>query len=426
MEMHFRGVFAASLALLLVGCGGSSSTPPAPHPAKRVLLSNPLGSAVLNTNVSPPIPVAGTGAVDIIDAVADKFLSTSLPASDLFPALHLNVPGAGGMATGGGVTAVANDSQNTITLIDNSKQQVIQTPGLPERAHDVAMSPDGKTAYVAIRNAGALGIVNTADGSLISLPVPTISRLVLSPGGSRLLAFSDDTQSLPPPDTSAFFVIDTVSKNVAPVTVAGLDHPFSGVFDNSETRAFILDCGAECGGNRASVTRVDFSGPLNILASVPVSGATVGLLSGRNLYVAGTDPQSSAGILQAIDTSSMTALPPVSITAGHHFKMKLASNNRLYIGAIDCTPANDPSTGLIRGCLTIFDANTGRPVFPRFPSLRQGFDVTAIQPITERPVVYVCEGGELDIFDTTTDGFTANQIDVVGKAVDVVQIDPLW
>jgi hypothetical protein len=61
---------------------------------------------------------------------------------------------------------------------------------------------------------------------------------------------------------------------------------------------------------------------------------------------------------------------------------------------------------------------------PEVSSLRTFFNVTGIQPISNRNVVYVCEGGELDIYDTTTDKLTPTQIDIVGNAVDVVQIDP--
>jgi hypothetical protein len=44
--------------------------------------------------------------------------------------------------------------------------------------------------------------------------------------------------------------------------------------------------------------------------------------------------------------------------------------------------------------------------------------------ISARPAVYVCEGGELDIFDSNTVSLTPNQVEVVGKATDVVLIDP--
>jgi len=50
--------------------------------------------------------------------------------------------------------------------------------------------------------------------------------------------------------------------------------------------------------------------------------------------------------------------------------------------------------------------------------------VTGLQPISARNAIYICQGGELDIFDTSADAPTANQLDVVGKAMDVVQIDP--
>jgi hypothetical protein len=51
------------------------------------------------------------------------------------------------------------------------------------------------------------------------------------------------------------------------------------------------------------------------------------------------------------------------------------------------------------------------------------FDVTGIAPISNRNIVYVVQGGELNIYDTTTDALTPTQIDVVGKAVDVKYVD---
>jgi hypothetical protein len=52
-------------------------------------------------------------------------------------------------------------------------------------------------------------------------------------------------------------------------------------------------------------------------------------------------------------------------------------------------------------------------------------DVTGIAPIPKRNVVYVIEGGELRIFDTTTSApSTTKFLDIVGKAIDVKEIDP--
>jgi hypothetical protein len=50
-------------------------------------------------------------------------------------------------------------------------------------------------------------------------------------------------------------------------------------------------------------------------------------------------------------------------------------------------------------------------------------DVTGIQPISRRNVVYVVQNGELGIYDTTTDKLQTTQVDIIGQAVDVKQVD---
>ena len=127
--------------------------------------------------------------------------------------------------------------------------------------------------------------------------------------------------------------------------------------------------------------------------------------------------------MQAINTTTLAVSAPVSITDGRHTKIQTA-NNRLYIGASTCTTVNDTATGKVHGCLTIFNTSSSTVTIPEFPPLRPNFDVTGMAPITGRTVIYICDGGELDIIDTNTDALTPNQLDVVGKAVDVVLIDP--
>jgi len=326
------------------------------------------------------------------------------------------------MSTGGGVTAVINANGHGLSLIDNAKEELSQAVNLTQRVEDVAVSPDGKNAYAAVRNGGQVAIVSTADGGSFTVPVPLPRRLVLSPKGTRLLVFPDEPQLLPAPQTNAFFVIDTAARTATPISLPGQDHPVFGVFNGSETQAFILNCGAECAGVSASVMLIDFSGAPAVVASVPVSAATIGLLSGNNLYVAGTPP-GLEGRLHIINTGAMTASAPITITDGHHGRIGLAAD-RLYVGANACTPAENAATGRTRGCLTIFNLSARTASFPEVSSLRGAFDVTAITPIAGRNMVYVCQGGELDIFDTATDAITNDRLDVVGAAVDAVQIDP--
>jgi hypothetical protein len=55
-------------------------------------------------------------------------------------------------------------------------------------------------------------------------------------------------------------------------------------------------------------------------------------------------------------------------------------------------------------------------------------DATGIAPIPGRNIVYVCEGGVFQVFDTTTDQLlvqvSPNLIDVVGYSIDVKVVDP--
>lgn len=391
--------------MVLTGCGGSNSSSSSQAQTsgikKRVLVSN-----------------SQTSVVDIVDA-----------AKDVLSTFTISTGGPTKMVTQGGFTAVINSTSNLFSAIDNSTEQVAETAGTGDRVTDVAVSKDGKTAYGAVRNVASVVLVNTSSGALSQISISSVSRLVISPNGTKLLAFVDD------PNVSAgggFFVIDTASNSVTNITptAAQLDQPFTAVFGTSETQAFILNCGAECGGSKASVVSVDFSGATpNFGTVVPVCGATSALLNGSNLFVAGTAPTPplgcpAGGTLQTVNTGSMTASAPITITDGKHLKMQMASNNRLYIASAACTPMNDASTGLVRGCLTIFNTSSSTLTFPEFSPVRGSFDVTGIQPISNRNIVYVCEGGFLDIYDTTTDKLTPTQVDIVGLAFDVVQIDP--
>jgi hypothetical protein len=67
----------------------------------------------------------------------------------------------------------------------------------------------------------------------------------------------------------------------------------------------------------------------------------------------------------------------------------------------------------------VFDTGAGSAVVDT-----NNGDVTGIAPIANRNVVYVIEGGELRIFDTTTSQPSNSAfIDIVGKAVDVKEVD---
>jgi hypothetical protein len=421
MRPRLRLTFAAIalLTFLLAGCSGSGTSAPSGF-NHRIFVSNAIGSGGVTPVNGVPVPPG----LEIIDA-----------DNDVLSPSAISVPGAGKMVSANGITVVIDTNENDVSIVTNSSETVTQTFGTLDRALDLALTPNGGTAFAAVRNPGVLDTINTSTNAGMALNIPTISRVVISPNGTKVLAFVDDPQTLVNFPQNSFFIIDVASNTMTPVarpngctttTPVTCDQPFTAVFNGSETKAFILNCGGECGGTSgsASVATVDFSGATPVFGTpISVSGATVGLLSSSTLFVAGTPPGSATGTLQAINTGTATAAAPITITNGLHTKMTMASNNRLYIGASSCTPVSDPATGQTRGCLTIFNTSSSAVVFPEFNSLRTGFDVTGIQPISNRTVVYVAQGGALDIYDTTTDNLTAIQIDIIGQAIDVIQVD---
>jgi hypothetical protein len=128
----------------------------------------------------------------------------------------------------------------------------------------------------------------------------------------------------------------------------------------------------------------------------------VGLLNSTTLYVAG------AGKLDVVDTATLAvSRSGIAIGDGFHHRMVL-SGNRLFIGARTCST----------GCLSVLDTSA----LTATVSPPTG-DVTGMQAISDRNRVYLVEGGELVIYDTTTGQPIALQPDIVGSLVDVVLVD---
>ena len=387
--------FSVLSLVLLAACGGGSGSKQNPDQpvtsgiAKRALVSNGFVSGVLGAS----------GAIEIIDAATDRFGGRiSGVAADVSRML---------LTPDKRQTLIYEPGGRQYVVLDNATETLVarvpDNSSLPDFADDFVVLPDNKTLFTAVRNApvsgqpgGAVLVLDLGAKTVsATIPVPHVRRLVLSKNGAKLLAFADDSNSM--------WVIDTAAKTAT--RVDGFDRPTWGVFSGDDAKAFILSCGAECGGSAASVTVLDLA--TNTLgAPIAVSGATVGLLDSSNLYVAGNGP--GGGKLDVINTVTMTVSKSgLAIGDGFHHAMTLASG-KLFIAARTCST----------GCLSIVDTSAQSAIV----SSPAG-DVTGMAPITGRAVVYVTEGGELVIYDTNTGKPQATQVDIVGKANGVVFVD---
>lgn len=378
--------------ILHVGCGGgSSNTPKVSKLAKRAFVPVVTATAL-----------GDSSTIDIIDATKDQFTLFTIP---------LTVPQATVVRPGASGTTLVFGS-NVLDIVDNTKETVSNSNviTLAGPTESMVETSDAKSIYAAVRSTSQVYTIDVANATVnsTSITVPSVRRVALSHNNSKLLAFSDNADTL---NVITFSSTDPAGAHTGPSIVSGLDRPFFGVFSSDDSKAYVLNCGPECGGRAASVAVLDMTqDPPTVISTLPVPAATVALIDSGKLYVAGTavSAGNSTGIgqLTIIDLGSFTPVGnPIQIGNGFHSLLSLATNNKLFVGARTCTT----------GCLSIVDLSGSAATIATDPG-----DVTGIAPIPGRNVVYVTVGGELRIYDTTTSKPQANQLDIVGTAAGVV------
>ncbi len=314
-------------------------------------------------------------------------------------------------------TTLAYDPNgNSIYFVDNATEMTSGNVALPDFAGMALFSPDSNTVYAPVRNVpvtgarnGAVEVIKVSSSTVTaaitaSYPVPSARYIALSPSGQYLLAFADNSDSV--------FLINLSATTVSAVEIPGFARPVNAFFTADSNTAYVISCGVECGSSSgASVQQLDIPSQ-TIKATVPVGGASVGLLNSGTLYVAGNP--GPAGTYDAVNVNTMTRLTAnsVAIAQGYHSTMALSANNKLYIGASTC---NNVTTG----CLSV--VNVANNVAD--PPLPPKGNVTGMLAISGRNVVYVIEGGYQIIYDTTTDTPQQTQVVFTGALYGIVQVD---
>lgn len=329
----------------------------------------------------------------------------------------------------GAETAVYDPASFVLTFLSNSSESSTGTVNLPSWTSSLVYSPDSTKLYVPVPNApvqnptppggtttygrpGAIQIITeptttTGVGITGSVPVPSVQTVAISPDGNTLLAFAANSDSM--------YLINITATSPTVTAITGFARPVNAFFSSDSSTAYVINCGQECGSTAGSPSVMRFSvASQTITATVPVGGATVGLLKGTTLYVAGY-PGGSTGTFDVVDVSAMnrTTVNPVAIGDGSHTTMAISNNNKLYIGAAACANST-------QGCLSIIDL--GKTALDSISQPLGG--VTGLQSIPSRNVMYVVEGGVLYMYDTTTGQLQSTQIDFRGALYTVVQIDP--
>ena len=463
------------VSLILLSCGGYSAP------------SNGTGSGVKYRAFITNRVSAGTGfaGVYVVDAANDLRAAVSPISAGSTPGMMVLTPNRNlTLVFSPGINPLFPENQ--LTLISNSAESAVGRVTLPGGTESFVVSPDSSAAYVAVpaptvpvvgQSPGVIDVISLNTGTStveISCPPknpnppnpppppvcvtkgqgdqgfnPPYHFLSIGNTGNRVLGFSQGSSSV----ANLVAVITPSSVGTAnPVVtfVPGFDHPVWAYFNSDDTTAYVVNCGPECGGAQASVQTLDLT-TNTAGAPVPVPAATVAVVNNSTMYLAGTPmpaqtcpsgtQATSCGLLTVFDLSKMTITntAPIIITDGYHNRMALGANGQLFIGAHTCTeivPPVPPPTGTeVRGCLSIYNTQNVpvgniQPGAVTIPPTTG--DVTGIQPIATRDVVYVVQGqnvqgGTLYIYDTKTDAVNAVEeqklSNLIGDFVDVKTID---
>lgn len=328
-------------------------------------------------------------------------------------------------------------------------------------------------------------IVDQRAGRTYALSLPDIDRVSVNPGGTVALFFVQNSDYVYYPlrltgqQTSQFAggpanwpkaAVDCEPQNApgfcllqaqspdstdqygipygAPLN---FDRPVKAVWSADGSTAYVLNCGPECGGTNSSYTALPVapliflngqsSGLLPTTAQLPAQtvaipgGASNALVDTNSMYIVGQAPvtyqgtQYWGGNLTVVNLANNTANAPVSISdgiPGGPSRMIEADDNTLWIGMTKCNNgirANDP-TGYPGGfgCLTMY--NTAAQKVTMIESYIG--DLTGIAAVTTLHKIYVAQGGQVYIYNTT-DGTQRNNeyVTVTGTAIDVAYMDAL-
>lgn len=394
--------------LLILACGSSNnSTTTSPTNVKnRALISNTY-----------------SGALQVVDTQNDTTGMTAQSTNSngqVIPGTPITIPIATTvtfevLSPNLATTLVYDPAALSIYFVTNSTETVAGSAGLASAPGMALFSPDNSKVVVPEPNAPVSGsrngVVQVFDTSTFAnvnnYTVAGARYAAISPNGQYLLVFSSNSDSL--------VMINVTASTVSYVGIPGFAAPVNAFFSSDSNTAYVLSCGPECGSSGpASVSALDIP-TQTITATVPVGGASVGLLSGTTLYVAGSPvPPGTTSTYDAVNIGNMTRLTAnsVPIGDGFHTTMALASNNKLYIGANSC---NNTTTG----CLSVVNVSTNTAD----PPLPPRGAVTSLLPIKNRNVIYVIEGGVLHIYDTTNDSLQNNQLIFTGALYSIVQVD---
>ena len=304
-------------------------------------------------------------------------------------------------AAGQNFAYVANGLDNTVSVISTTSDTVVQTIPVANSPFGVAITPNGKFAYVSSQS-GVLTVIDTATNSVArTFPIGGAPfGLAFSPDGTKLYVTN--------PGYAQVTVVDPNTGNVVGMTDLSSYpyYPLGISISPDGSRAYVttFNCGGVCSG---SLLVLDTTS--NQLANVvPVGNAIFGVATtgdGKHVYIA-----DEVGSSWDMDTSTYS-VTPVPSAFGSQVPAITPDNSKVYITGAD---------GLVSAINTSNDALIS--TFPVGSGQTQPYFV-AFTPDGKKAYITDSAAGAVAVVDTGTNGLLS-RITVGANPEQVATIPP--
>ncbi len=494
-SLWISAIAALAAAVALAGCGTEY------YFAGRSLPPSKLKNRVMIAIQNPGI--LAKGSLEFVDAYYDERSGyagqpASFSISGYSGALPITIQNMPEEQFG----AVYGSGDGSLTLIDYQGEKTSgPVGGLSGLSSSVFITRSRGFAFAANQASHLFTAIDQSGGESAALSLPGVYRVSVNPGGSAAMAFVQNSDyayyprqltgaqtsayaggpatwpkaavDCEPQNAPAWCLFQMQSPDHSYVDNAGItqyygaplvfDRPVKAVFSSDGSTAYVLSCGAECGGSTAAITPVPVapvifsagqsSGLLPTEAAVatcsatnagksctlPIpGGASNALVDSSTMYIVGQQPQTVPGQTQPLFAGNLTVLNLASSASGWATithtaaisdgqpgatsRMIEADDNTLWIGMTGCTTgvryAANPAGGY--GCLTMYNTSSQKVVLLE-PYIG---DATGIAAVTGLHKIYAAEGGQVYIYSTTNGASIDNQyVTVTGTAYDVAYMD---
>jgi YVTN family beta-propeller protein len=206
------------------------------------------------------------------------------------------------METSGGNVAgldayVANDSSDSVSVVDTATNSVLGTIPVGDSPVDVVVNVAGTYAYVSNESSGTVSVISTAANSVVStINVGTQPNVITAAGNDVFVSFGGSS------DPEVMVIDATTNLEVGSVPASEY---LNGLATNEAgTLAYDTD-----GGNSVSVLDVATG---EVVATIPTGAGASSLVSnpqGTRLYVVNTQ----SGTVSVINTSSNTVSATIAV-----------------------------------------------------------------------------------------------------------------